>query len=84
VSAHSIKDKMGEDKFLDELEKRLEENRRIVAQGWLPKPIQGLASYLGFHQFRTLVIISLVMTAMSFGFFYDPLIKVSKLLFLFK
>ena len=53
---------MVEDEFLQELEERLEENRKIAKQSVLPKQLYGVASYLGFHTFRGLVLVSLLMT----------------------
>jgi hypothetical protein len=69
------------DNFLQELENRLEENRKMAEGGVLPRPLWGLASYLGFHQFRTLLIVSLGVTITLFLFWYPILIKVSKLIF---
>ena len=71
------------DDFLNELEARLEENRKVAQRGVLPKFLWGAASYLGFHQFRTLVIVSLGLTAIMFIFLYPILIKVSKLIFIY-
>jgi hypothetical protein len=73
-----------EDKnFLDELEARLEENRQMAERSWVPKPLWGAASYLGFHSFRVLVIVSLLITVGLFLFWHPVLIEVSKQLFLY-
>ena len=71
------------DRFLEELEKRLEENRGLAERSILPKQLYGLASYLGFHSFRSLVIVSGLVTIMGFYFFYGQLVAISKQLFLF-
>jgi hypothetical protein len=71
------------DNFLEELEKRLEENRRVAERGILPRFMWGAASYLGFHQFRMLLVVALGVTVMMFMFWYPTLIRVSKLLFIF-
>ena len=75
---------MKENKFLDELEERLEENRRLAERSILPPQLYGVASYLGFHTFRTLVVVSLVMTMGLWWLGYGWLINMGKLLFLYK
>lgn len=74
---------MAQEVFLEELEKRLEENRVLAEKSILPKQLYGLASYLGFHSFRSLVIVSGLITIMGFYFFYGQLVAISKQLFLF-
>jgi hypothetical protein len=74
---------MRQDDFLSELETRLEENRRMAEQSWLPSPLHGLASYLGFHTFRSLVVASLAVTMVLFWQFYPELMKISREIFLF-
>lgn len=69
--------------FLRELDERLEENRRMAERSILPPQLYGLASYLGFHTFRTLVVVSLVMTMVLFWQFYPELMKISREIFLF-
>jgi hypothetical protein len=73
----------GEKDFLEEIERRLEENRRLAAESVLPKPLWSVASYLAFHSFRSLVLISLGLTILvSFGAF-DWMVKLGKLVFLY-
>lgn len=74
---------MDEDVLLQELEERLEENRRLVEETYIPKPLYGVASYLGFHTFRVLVGLSFGLTVIGFYFFYDQLVLLGKQLFLF-
>ena len=69
------------DLFLDELESRLEENRKLAKGTMWPKPLQGLVSYFGFHSFRSLFLISLGLTIGLFWLWYWPLISLSKNLF---
>lgn len=74
---------MAHEDFLEELEQRLEENRELAKKSILPKQLYGLASYLGFHSFRSLVIISFVITVLGFYFWYDTLVAISKQLFFY-
>jgi hypothetical protein len=74
---------MTNDRFLAELEEHLAENRRLVSQSFLPHSLQGPASYLGFHTFRTLFFLSLTLTICLFLFAYTPLIQISRQLFFY-
>ena len=47
---------MSSDKFLDELDARLEENRRLAENSSLPKVLQPIAGYLAFHHVRVLLL----------------------------
>ena len=75
---------MKENKFLDELEERLGENRRLAERSILPRQLYGVASYLGFHTFRTLVVVSLAVTLGMWLLDYKWLMGLSKLLFIYK
>ena len=68
--------------FYKEIESRLEENRRLMSEAMLPKPLSSLASYLGFHAFSSLVLMSLIMTVIVYEVWHSMLMKVSKLVFL--
>ncbi len=70
-----------EEAFLQELEQRLKENRRVAQASVLPKWLWGAASYLGFHTFRTLFIVSFLLTLLSFVWWWQDLIRVSRILF---
>ena len=72
-----------EEEFLQELEKKLDENRKIVSRSILPKPFYGVASYLGFHPLRVLVGLSLLTTVILFGKFFGGLMLLSRKIFLF-
>ncbi len=69
--------------FLRQLELRLDENRRLVSGSPLPSFLHGFAGYLGFHPFRTLFILSFFLTLFLFIFLYQPLIILSRHLFLY-
>lgn len=69
--------------FLQQLESRLNENRRLISASPLPSFLHGFAGYLGFHPFRTLFILSFSITLFSFIFLYQPLIILSRHLFLY-
>ena len=69
------------DVFLEELEARLAENRLLAEKSILPSQLHGLASYLAFNSFRTLMGTSLVLTLMLFAFFYEDLVRLSKVIF---
>lgn len=64
--------------FLRELEARLAENRRVMASGWLPRPLWGVASYFGFHSLRVLVLVSLVIAMVGFWWFGEIVMRVSR------
>ena len=70
------------DKLLLELEERLEENRKIAQNTKLPIWLHGVASYLGFHALSTLILLSLLITVILYEFFHQPLITISKSIFL--
>jgi hypothetical protein len=70
-----------ESQFLEELQHRLTENRRLAEKSVLPGFLQGAASYLAFHTFRTLVVASFFVTSVMFMVFYDELMGLSKLIF---
>lgn len=72
---------MNKEQFLEELEKRLEENRELAERTILPRQLHGLASYLAFHTLRGLLLLSGIITAGMFGFEYEGLIKISRRLF---
>lgn len=69
--------------FLQELETRLEENRRIAQKSYVPAWLQPLASYLGFHAFRTLFLLSLVITILMFCWQFDLTILIGKKIFFY-
>jgi hypothetical protein len=73
--------KNNEQAFLDELQGRLAENRRLAEKGLLPKQLSGVASYLAFHTFRTLLWVSLLMTIAMFWKLHPQLMEVSKVVF---
>ena len=72
-----------QEQFLNELEERLAENRQMAERSWVPRPLWGAASYLGFHSFRVLVVVSFLITVGLFLFWHPVLIEVSKQLFLY-
>jgi len=53
---------MKQDEFIKKLERRLEENKRIAESSWIPGFLKPLASYLAFNAFRTLFVLSLILT----------------------
>jgi hypothetical protein len=67
--------------FLEQIELRLEENRRVLVSSPVPEWLQPIAAYLGFHTFRVLLGLSFVITVTVYGFFYDELAVISGLLF---
>ena len=71
-----------EETFLREIERRLEENRRLAERSFLPKQLSGVASYLGFHTFTGLVGVSLGLTILAYSLLYERLMQWGKLLFL--
>lgn len=72
-----------EDKFLEELENRLEQNRKIAQKSWIPRPLHKAVSYLGFHSFRVLFLVSFGITALVFAFWYEVMVSLSKQIFLY-
>jgi hypothetical protein len=74
---------MARDIFLEELEKRLEENRKLAAGSWLPRPLWGLASYMAFHTFRTLLLAALGITVLGTIFGFRQMLDVGKAMFLY-
>lgn len=74
---------MARDIFLEELEQRLEENRRLAAGSWLPKPLWGVASYLAFHTFRSLVLASLLLVILLAWLRFDFLLMLGKTIFFY-
>jgi hypothetical protein len=73
-----------EDDFLKEIERRLAENRRLVERSILPERLAGVASYLGFHTLSVLLGVSLGLTLVSYGLFYERLMLLGRVLFLLK
>lgn len=73
----------GDELFLRELEVKLIQNRKMAERSFLPKPLQGLASYLGFHSFRVLALVSLGLTIILFWGWYPTMVEISRELFLF-
>lgn len=69
--------------FLEELQQRLEENRQLAEKTLLPRFLRRPASYLAFHHFRTVLIISLLVTVAMFWLAYQPLLRISKTIFLY-
>lgn len=69
--------------FLEEIEKRLEENRNLAAESVLPKPLWSVASYLAFHSFRSLVLVSLGLTILGSLVAFEWMVKLGKLVFLY-
>jgi hypothetical protein len=70
-----------ESQFLEELQQRLAENRRLTEKSVLPGFLQDAASYLAFHTFRSLVLASFLITSVMFVAFYDELMGLSRLIF---
>jgi hypothetical protein len=68
--------------FLQEIEQRLAENRKLMQGSVMPRSLAGVVSYLGFHTFRSLFIISFLVTLSLFVGFYDVLVMVSRGMFL--
>ena len=64
---------MKEEKFLEQIEQRLEENKQVVASSPLPRILQPLAAYLGFHTFKVLFLTSLLMTLGMYVWFRSGL-----------
>ena len=75
---------MKQDKFLEKLEERLEENRQLAEKSVLPKFLSPLASYLGFNAFRVLFFLSFGLTVILSWYAFDWMILVGKKLFLFE
>lgn len=71
-----------EEQFLKELEDKLEQNRRMAAKSWVPKPLYGVVSYLGFHSLRVLVLVSLGITVIIFAVWYPTMVELSRKVFL--
>lgn len=78
----SVKAKTEED-FLNELEERVRQNRRMAESSRLPKWLQPLAGYWAFHNFKALTITSLIITIGLFWGWFEELIAISKKLFLY-
>ena len=74
---------MRDEDFLAELEERLEENRKLMQGSFLPESLKGPASYLGFHTFTVLLGISFLVTVMLYGVWFEELMSLSRILFLF-
>ncbi len=72
---------MKEVEFLEQIEARLEENRRLLVGSLVPVRLRPIAAYLGFHTFRMLWVGSLVATLLLYGFLFEWLMGVSKILF---
>lgn len=75
---------MDDERFLRELEERLQENRQIVEGSFLPKFLIPGASYLAFHTFRSLLVFSFVVTVGLFWLWFRPLIELGKQLFFYQ
>ena len=71
-----------EEEFYKEIEARLRENRRLMREAHLPKPLSLMASYLGFHTFSSMLILSLLLTVILYETVHVWLMRVSKLIFL--
>lgn len=69
---------MARDEFLAQLEERLEENRRIMGQWGLPKPLWGVASYLGSHSLRVLLGVSFLIALFGFWQLEAQVMRVSR------
>lgn len=74
---------MKNEAFLEELEARLKENRRLADDSRWPEFLKPMVSYLGFHPLRVLVGLSLFSTLVMFGLYYESLMALSRKLFLF-
>lgn len=72
---------MHKDAFSREIEQRLDENRRLAESSKLPTLLKPLASYMGFHAFRGLVIVSLVVTLGLFAVYFEELLAVGRWVF---
>ena len=72
---------MKQEEFANELEKRLEENRKIGEKSYIPSFLQGVVAYLGFHSFRVLVLGSLGVTILLFLLLGESLMYISKWIF---
>ena len=70
--------------FLKDLEARLEENRKIAQKSYVPAWLQPLASYLGFHAFRALFLLSLAITIFMFWWQFDLSILTGKKIFFYR
>lgn len=75
---------MKQDKFLTEIEERLEENRRLSRGSWLPEFLKSVTSYLGFNTFRSLVVVSLLATVLMSVAAFDWMISLGRWVFWYK
>jgi|OM-RGC.v1.034261573 hypothetical protein len=64
--------------FLDELERRLEENRVVAARHYLPKWLEPVASVVGFEAGKILLLTSFLLTLLLFVSAQDQLFWLSK------
>jgi len=72
---------MKQDEFLAEIERRLEENRLIAAKSIFPNFLKPLVTYLGFNTFRSLFVISLLITIGGVVYFFPSMVSLGKMIF---
>jgi hypothetical protein len=71
-----------DEEFYKEIESRLSENRRLMEESFLPKRLSMAASYLGFHSFSSMLLLSLLVTVIMYETLHGRLMGVSKAIFL--
>lgn len=69
-------------KFERELDKRLEENKRLTGKPFLPGVFFPASSFVATHLFWVMLIVSFLITLVIFGGAQEKLLGLSKLLLL--
>lgn len=68
---------MNEQQFLNTLQKRAEEQEKIIKETFLPKMFIGISFWLGNHPWKILIPLAFILTLIfhaSFGKTYDEFI----------
>lgn len=75
---------MKKENFQKELERRLEENKKLMEKPFIPGRVSSVASFVVLHLFYVVVVMSLLGTAVLFGGFSKELLRISKMILLLK
>ncbi len=71
-----------EDRFLEELEKRLDENKRLTDKRGMPEEWASVVAVLGTRPWQSLVVVSGAVTLVVCGLWFDEVVRVVERLLL--